>query len=149
MQRDVFDRFVVLTTTRWKHILERHGDEIGDLMVFEQDMRTALVRPELVYVDRGSSYTESEMFVECSSDPEYENYVVLVAVKVAQRSQPQVASARLRPEVPPPGRHTTNVLHGSPSVYPCGSPRAGMRQRIGDRFASVFDELRSSLEAEG
>jgi hypothetical protein len=134
---------------RWRHILDRHGTELGDHAVFDQDMKAALTRPELVYLDRNSSYSESEMFVECSNDSEYQNYVVLVAVKAGNTSRPFVASGRLRPEVPPPGRRALNVLHGTPATYPCGSPRAQMRQRIGERWGTMFDELRTSRENDG
>ncbi len=37
-------------------------------------MRSALATPKLVYVDTGRDYSASEMFVQCSSDPEYRNY---------------------------------------------------------------------------
>jgi hypothetical protein len=133
----------------WQHILDRHGTELGDHAVFDQDMKDALTRPKLVYLDRKGSYSESEMFVECSKDSEYHNYVVLVAVKARNTSRPFVASGRLRPEVPPPGRRAFNVLHGTPAMYPCGSPRAEMRQRIGERWGTVLDELRTSLENNG
>ncbi len=149
-QRDVFGRVVSLSNYRWRdHILRRHGLEIGEHSLFEQDMRSALARPQLVYLDSGSrAYTDSEMFVECSSDDEYLNYVVLVAVKAPDGSPPFVASGRLRPEVPNPGRRQTNVIHGSAAMHPCGSPRAEMKQRITGRNFEVLTELRAVLEDE-
>lgn len=112
-------------------------------------MRSALASPQLVYVDRQSkAYTPSEMFVECSSDPGYRNYVVLVAVKVPDTISPFVASGRLRPEVPEPGRRQANVRHGTASMHPCGSPRAEMKQRISGRNLQVLDQLRAILEDE-
>jgi hypothetical protein len=142
----VFGRTVVLTAERWEHICDRHGDEIGNHRQFELDIMNALANPKLVYLDTGTGYSAAEIFVECSKDQDYVNYVVLVAVKAPESSRPFVASAYLRSEVPEQGRLLANRRYGSPSMYPCGSPRAEIRERIGDRYADVLDTLRADLE---
>lgn len=145
-QQDVFNTSVQLSNTQWDHIIYRHLEDLGDTRVFETDLRNALPRPHVVYQSRSKSYSDSEIFVGCASDTDYVGYVILVSVKESDGRF--IASAYLAPQVPRDGRLPDNVLHGTPQMHPCGSPRSFIKESLNDRFGDVFAELLTRMESE-